>query len=114
MQRKPPDFSLQGTFGSPTEGADRLIQKSIAKPGVREVTLLGAIERQSAISGKQLYQFEYRVDYPGIEGKDPVYTICVVGVSQGTLFTFASRIPSAVWSQRADSLREAANSFILL
>jgi len=107
-------FTLRLGLGDPVQGADRLIQTSIAKAGVREATLLEAFERLSAKSGKPLYQFEYRVDYPGLEGKQPTYTICTVGVASGSLFTFTSRVPSAVWQESAEALREAASSFELL
>ena len=73
------------------------------------------LARAVALTGKPLYQFEYRVDYVGLEGKQPTYTTCVVGVSGGSLFTFASRVPAAVWeTERAAALREAASSFVLL
>ena len=110
----PPGFSLRETFGSPEEGANRLLKATIAKEGVRETTLLSAFERTSARSGRLLYQFEYRVDYPGLEGKDPTYTVCVVGSKDDTLYTFASRVPSAIWGTNAEALREAASSFALL
>ena len=70
--------------------------------------------RVMARSGRLLYQFEYRVDYPGLEGKDPTYTVCVVGSKDDTLYTFASRVPSAIWGTNAEALREAASSFALL
>lgn len=113
-----PGFTLRGTLGQPTEAASRLLAETIAKDGVRETTLLSAFERASARTGKPLYQFEYRVDYPNSR-QPPTYTICVVGSSRGargeeTLFTFASRVPQAVWDAKADELREAANSFVLL
>ena len=109
-----PGFTLRGTLGAPTDGAERLIQATIAKPGLREGTLLDATERVSATSGRPLYQFEYRVDYVGLEGKQPTYTVCVVGAAADTLYTFASRVPAAVWEQRKNDLREAAESFALL
>jgi hypothetical protein len=112
--RLQPGFTLRGAFGTPEEGAQRLVQATIAKAGLREVTLLSASERPSASSGKPLYQFEYRVDYVGLEGKLPTYTVCVVGAARDTLYTFASRVPAAVWEQRKDDLREAAASFALL
>ena len=108
-----PGFTLAGTLGPPEEGAERLIQATIAKPGVREVTLLGAFARTSAKSGQPLYQFEYKVEYPGL-GKAPTFTVCVVGAARDTLFTFASRVPAAAWDLRRDALREAASSFVLL
>lgn len=74
----------------------------------------GTGERKSARSGKLLYQFEYRVEYPGLAGKEPTYTVCVVGAAANTLFTFASRVPEAVWKERQDVYREAASSFVLL
>ena len=43
----------------------------------------------------------------------PSYTVCVVGASKGQLFTFASRVPAAVWAEREADLREAAASFVL-
>ena len=49
-----------------------------------------------------------------LEGKPPTYTICVVGESGGNLFTFASRVPAAVWADKAGALREAAESFDLV
>lgn len=110
----PPGFSLRGVLGAPEEGAERLVQATIAKAGLREVTLLGASERASAKSGKLLYQFEYRVDYVGLEGKLPTYTVCVVGAAGGNLYTFASRVPAARWEEQKGGLREAANSFVLL
>ena len=109
-----PGFSLRGTLGEPAEGAERLLQATIAKAGVRETQLLGAIERRSERSGRPLYQFEYRVDYVGIPGKEPTYTVCVVGSKDDQLYTFASRVPGAVWDRLADALREAASSFALL
>jgi hypothetical protein len=108
----PRGFSLRA-LGPPEEAAERLVQAQIAKPGVREVSLLSAGERPSAKSGKVLYQFEYRVTYPSL-GKEPTYTICVVGAVGDEIITFASRVPSAVWSVRQDALREAASSFVLL
>ena len=93
--------------------AERLLQSSIAKPGVRETTLLGSFERPSARTGLPLYQFEYRVEYPSL-GKAPTYTVCVVGAKRDTLFTFASRVPAAEWEARAEVFREAAGSFELL
>jgi len=108
-----PGFTLRGTLGPPAQAAERLLQATIAKPGVREPSLLGASERLSARSGTPLYQFEYRVDYPGLE-QEPTYTVCVVGASSDTLFTFASRVPTAAWRLHADELREAALSFVLL
>ena len=61
-----------------------------------------------------LYQFEYKVEYPGLVGKEPTYTVCVVGSRDNVLYTFASRVPSAVWAERSGDLREAAASFALL
>ena len=87
---------------------------AVAKEGVREVTLLTATERRSARSGRPLYQFEYRVDYPGLEArKEPSFTVCVVGTYGDVLYTMASRVPLSTWEQRADDLREAAQSFVL-
>ena len=106
-------FSLKGTLGPPAEAAERLLQQSIAKPGVRDPTLLSAGARMSERSGIPLYQFEYRVDYPSSSQK-PTYTVCVVGAVRDTLFTFASRVPEPAWVERADSLRETAASFVLL
>jgi hypothetical protein len=37
-----------------------------------------------------------------------------VGAARGSLYTFASRVPAAVWEERASELREAASSFVLL
>ena len=108
-----PGFSLRGTLGTPEEAAERLLQQSIAKPDVRVPTLLSARERASARSGKPLYEFEYRVDYPNSRQR-PTYTVCVVGATRDTLFTFASRVPEDVWAANADDLREAADSFVLL
>ena len=109
-----PGFTLRGTLGPPAEAAERLIQTSIAKAGVREVTLLSARERVSQGSGQLLYQFEYRVDYPGLEAtKEPSFTVCVVGAVGDTLYTFASRVPLSTWEMRADDLRQAASSFVL-
>ena len=48
-----PGFTLRGTLGDPEAGAERLIQATIAKPGLREVTLLAATERASARSGRK-------------------------------------------------------------
>ena len=48
------------------------------------------------------------------EAQPPSYTICVVGAARGSLYTFASRVPAAVWEERASELREAASSFVLL
>jgi hypothetical protein len=108
-----PGFTLRGTLGTPEEGADRLLKETIQKQSVvRKATLLGAVERISARSGKPLYQFEYRVDYEDDRQK-PSYTVCVVGSTRDSLFTFASRVPAAVWAERADDLREAASSFVL-
>ena len=113
-----PGFTLRGTLGAPAEGAERLLQATIAKAGLREVTLLSAAERRSEKSGKPLYQFEYRVDYPGLEGEPPkqapTFTVCVVGATSDTLFTFASRVPSATWETNKNDLRETASSFVLL
>lgn len=109
----PPGFTLRGTGGPPEVFAERLIQRSIAKPEVREPTLLAAFERLSARSGKLLYQFEYRVDYPNSQ-QCPTYTVCVVGTSGDMLFTFASRVPETVWDEYAEELRETATSFVLL
>jgi hypothetical protein len=79
---------------------------------VEQTTLLGASERTSANSGKPLYQFEYRVDYVNAQ-QPPSYTVCVVGASRETLYTFASRVPENVWKENAEQLREAASSFVL-
>lgn len=38
----PAGFSLRDTFGTAADGAERLIQAQIAKPGLREATLLSA------------------------------------------------------------------------
>lgn len=113
-----PGFSLRGTLGPPGEAAARLLRDTIAKEGVRETTLLSASERASDRTGKPLYQFEYRVEYPNSR-QQPTYTVCVVGSARGargeeTLFTFASRVPQSVWETKADELREAASSFVLL
>lgn len=112
-----PGFTLRGTLGTPTEGAERLLQATIAKQKiVEQTTLLNAFERRSARSNLPLYQFEYRVDYVSDmpQGpQPPSYTTCVVGASKDTLYTFASRVPQAVWEENAASLREAAASFEL-
>ena len=66
--------------------------------------------------GEPLYQFEYRVDYED-ERQPPSFTVCVVAadVRANQLYTFASRVPAKVWeSGKADDLREAARSFVLL
>uniref|UniRef100_A0A0D3JC51 PsbP C-terminal domain-containing protein n=2 Tax=Emiliania huxleyi TaxID=2903 RepID=A0A0D3JC51_EMIH1 len=94
-------FSLRGTLGPPAEAAERLLQSSIAKPGVRETTLLGSFERASAQTGLPLYQFEYKVEYPSLN-KAPTYTVCVVGAKRDNLFTFASRVPAAEWEARPE------------
>jgi len=114
LGRVQPGFTLRGALGSPVEGAERLIQATIAKPGLREVRLIDACERASAQSGRPLYQFEYEVTYPGLNGRQPTYTICVVGVVDQELVTFASRVPAAVWPDKQAALREAASSFALL
>eukprot|EP00908_Phaeocystis_cordata_P024503 Transcript_6960.p1 GENE.Transcript_6960~~Transcript_6960.p1 ORF type:complete len:352 (-),score=117.10 Transcript_6960:114-1169(-) len=107
-----PGFTLQ-RLGSPSEAAERLLENTIGKQAVVEKTeLLGATERRSARSGTPLYQFEYRVDYVDAQ-QPPSYTVCVVGASKGQLFTFASRVPAAVWAEREADLREAAASFVL-
>ena len=109
-----PGFTLRGTLGTPEEGARRLLDATIQKQAVVErTTLLAAAERRSARSGFPLYQFEYRVDYVD-EQQPPSYTICVVGAVRDQLYTFASRVPAAVWAERADDLREAAGSFVLV
>jgi len=106
-------FTLRAVLGSPTEAAERLLRETIAKQAVVEqTTLLGASERTSAGSGRPLYQFEYRVDYVNAQ-QPPSYTVCVVGASRDTLYTFASRVPEKVWAESADQLREAASSFVL-
>lgn len=109
-----PGFTLRGALGDPREGAQRLLEATISKQTVvRQTTLLAAAERPSARSGLPLYQFEYRVEYTS-EAQPPSYTICVVGAARGSLYTFASRVPAAVWEERASELREAASSFVLL
>jgi len=106
-------FTLRGVLGSPTEAAERLLRETIGRQAVVEqTTLLGASERTSASSGKPLYQFEYRVDYVNAQ-QPPSYTVCVVGASRDTLYTFASRVPEKVWKENAEQLREAASSFVL-
>jgi len=112
--RLPPGFTLRGTFGSPEEGAQRLLEATINRQSVvAKTTLLAATERLSARSQLPLFQFEYRVDYTS-ESQPPSYTICVVGSARDELFTFASRVPAAVWDERAADLREAAESFVLV
>ncbi|KOO21509.1 photosystem ii reaction center family protein [Chrysochromulina tobinii] len=64
-------------------------------------------------TGDENLSFEYRVEYTS-EAQPPSYTICVVGAARGSLYTFASRVPAAVWEERASELREAASSFVLL
>ena len=106
-------FTLRGVLGPPSEAAERLLRETIALQAVVEqTTLLGASERTSERSGTPLYQFEYRVDYVNPQ-QPPSYTVCVVGASRDTLYTFASRVPASVWAERADQLREAASSFVL-
>jgi len=56
-----PGFSLRGTLGPPEEAAARLLRETIAKEGVREATLLSAVERLSAKTGKPLYQVQNSV-----------------------------------------------------
>ena len=51
------------------------------------------------------------------ERQPPSFTVCVVAadVRANQLYTFASRVPAKVWeSGKADDLREAARSFVLL
>ena len=91
-----------------------MLDSTIAKQSVvSSVQLLGAAARVSARSGRELYQFEYSVDYTSA-AQPRSYTICVVGSRGDKLYTFASRVPEAVWLERADDLREAASSFALL
>lgn len=111
--RLEPGFTLRGTLGTPEEGARRLLDATIARQAVvASTTLLGAKERRSAQSNQPLFQFEYRVDYTD-DGQPPSYTICVVGAVRDTLYTFASRVPEAIWAERAADLRDAAESFVL-
>ena len=106
---RPPSAS-----GAGRGGADLLIYVCVCNTQavVEQTTLLGASERTSASSGKPLYQFEYRVDYVNAQ-QPPSYTVCVVGASRDTLYTFASRVPEKVWKENAEQLREAASSFVL-
>lgn len=111
--RLEPGFALR-SLGTPEEAARRLLETTINRQAVvAGTTLLDARERQSARSSLPLYQFEYRVDYVD-ETKPPSYTICVVGAVSDTLYTFASRVPEAVWRKGIEDLREAAESFVLL
>lgn len=109
-----PGFTLRGTLGSPEEAAQRLLDTTIAKQAVvKSVELLGAGARVSARSGRELYEFLYSVEYTSAT-QPRSYTVCVVGSKANKLYTFASRVPEAVWLERADELREAAASFALL
>jgi hypothetical protein len=111
--RVEPGFALR-SLGAPEDAARRLLNTTINRQAVvADTTLLGAKERPSAKSNLPLYQFEYRVDYVD-EAKPPSYTICVVGAVADVLYTFASRVPEAVWRERAGELREAAESFVLV
>ena len=113
-----------------------LVRHACVSSQVRVTKLLSARERPSAgPRSLPLYEFEYRVDYPGAEGgpprQQPTYTVCVVGASSGaavggapsvgrgggssadTLFTFASRVPASRWEEKAAAVREVAASFVL-
>ena len=109
-----PGFSLRGTLGAPDEAARQLLADTIAKEGVREPSLLGATERRSDRSGRPLYQFEYRVDFPGSEAP-PAHFVCVVGATESTLFTLNARVPQPLWdATRAAETRQVAESFALV
>jgi hypothetical protein len=81
-----PGSSLLGTLGPPEQAADKLLRERIAKQGEREVTLLQASERRSAVSGLPLYAFEYQVR--GLAGnRFEAHFVCVVGAVRDMLFT---------------------------
>ena len=113
-----PGFTMRGVLGAPEEGARRLLEGTINRQAVvKDTTLFSASERPNTRrGGEPLYQFEYRVDYED-ERQPPSFTVCVVAadVRANQLYTFASRVPAKVWeSGKADDLREAARSFVLL
>jgi PsbP len=106
-------FSLQGTLGSPTEAAEKLIRLSLAPEGSgRTIVLTSAI----ADTQRQVYQLEYTIDR-GNNNKPLLRAMSVIaaGSPEGTkLITMTVTAPNQVWDTDptlAAKLERIASSF---
>jgi hypothetical protein len=88
-------FSLQGTLGSPTEAAEKLIRLSLAPAGSnRTVALTSAI----ADSQRQVYQLEYTVDRGNDKPLLRAISVIAAGSPVGTkLITLTVTAPNLIW-----------------
>ena len=103
-------FSLRGTLGSPTNGAEFLLRSSIAPEGSGKVaTLIDAFED----ADRSVYQFEYKVDR-GEKGP-PLQAISVIAAKNGdTLLTLTVVAPERDWRDDPafqSKLRKVGQSF---
>jgi len=102
-----PSFSLSRSMGTPTEGANFLLENSIAPPNSgRTATLIEAGQVDN------VYTIEYSIDR-GERGL-PLHAISVLAQAGESLFTLTVQAPDEDWRGSYDEkLRKIADSFHL-
>jgi hypothetical protein len=117
-----PGFTMQGSFGSPEEGARRFLGSIAPQGSGRVATLVRAIERPTselAVGGAEpLYELEYIIQGPGFNR----HNVSVIGTQliqsgghmQPFLYTFNAQCPQNRWATLQPLLVASASSFTLL
>jgi PsbP len=105
-------FSLQGTLGSPTEAAEKLIRLSLAPEGSGRTVVL---DSSIADPHRQVYQLDYTVDRGNHKPLLRAISVIAAGSPFGTkLITLTVTAPNQVWDTDpvlAAKLERIASSF---
>jgi hypothetical protein len=117
-----PGFTMEGSFGSPEEGARRFLGSIAPEGSSRVASLVRAIKRptsEAAVGGAEpLYELEYIVQGPGFNR----HNVSVIGTQliqsgsqmQPFLYTFNAQCPQDRWETLQPLLVASASSFTLL
>jgi len=103
-----PGFTLQGTLGTPTEAAEKLLLS--AAPPPKEATLI--IAQQETRKGQLYYVYEYLVKKPDTNFNQHI--ISIITSRDSNLYTFTVQAPNNEWEKEKETIIKIANSFEII
>ena len=103
-----PGFTLQGTLGTPTEAAEKLLKS--AAPTPKEATLISA--QQETRKGQLYYVYEYLVKKPDTNFNQHILSI--ITSRDSNLYTFTVQAPNNEWESEKETIIKIANSFEII
>ena len=103
-----PGFTLQGTLGTPTEAAEKILKS--AAPPPKEATLISA--QQETRKGQLYYVYEYLVKKPDTNFNQHILSI--ITSRDSNLYTFTVQAPNNEWENEKETIIKIANSFEII